>query len=658
MIGKRAGRGFRVSLALVVAGGMLAVLLAVGPLTVALGEGTPSSAGLSTRTSARIAVKLAPGFRLAQSAEGTLRVAPDWTSLPQTAGGTGLPLRVDGTMANLGITILDVSSAPYRGSDSPADVGLLTLRLQLTPGVLWAEEARPMSPSLTPDDPQYPAGTHSVGEWDLDRVGLPKAWDITTGSRAVTVAFVDSGLNGDVADFAGRIVSPYNPVTGKSAWSDWQDVMGHGTAVAGVAAAQGNDGVGMAGAAWNVRLMPVRVADEDGSIDDLAVANAIEYATNNGANVINISLGAPYEPGKGKSISDAVAYALSEGVVIVAAAGNDNSPVVSFPAALPGVIAVGATNRKDSRWSESLAGSNGGADLDLMAPGTNVLSYYEGSANEFTDDYVGTSFACPIVAGVAALMLSVDPSLTPQQVTDILTSTADDLGPPGWDADYGWGMVDAAKAVAQAAAKNDTAPTTTTTTTLPASTTTTTATVTSRFNDVSAASTPYWRQIEYLAGVGVVGGMGDGLFHPYDNLTRQQFAKMIVLALGMSVDRSLTCPFVDVQQSASDLYPYYYVAAAFREGVVQGTNPTHFSPYASLTRAQLITMIARAAHLPDPPEAYAPNFPNFSPTHYPSARKAAYAGLLDAIVGMGPNFDFLAPAERGEVCALLYALLQ
>jgi hypothetical protein len=113
-----------------------------------------------------------------------------------------------------------------------------------------------------------------------------------------------------------------------------------------------------------------------------------------------------------------------------------------------------------------------------------------------------------------------------------------------------------------------------------------------------------------------------------------------------------------VAHLAGELYPYHHVAVAWKNGITQGTTPGHFSPYATLSRAQMITMVTRAAHLPDPPADFETSFPNFSEVHYPYARKAASAGLLDALNGMGPGYDFLAPATRAEVCAVLYELIR
>ncbi len=503
-------------------------------------------------------------------------------------------------------------------------------------------------------------------------MGFEEAWDITTGSAGVTVAVLDTGLNRDISDFSGRIVSPYSVLTEGTDWPTWKDNFGHGTGVAGVAAARGNDANGIAGAAWNVRLMPVKIS-EDGSSTDLTLADGIEYAVDHGADVINVSFASPPGAGYSHALAAAVNYAYGRGVLIVAAAGNDAGGV-GYPAAFESVIAVGATESSDSRWARS----NTGSSLDVTAPGNQIISYGVGSTDP-KYSWSGTSVAAPLVTGTIALMMSIDSSLTPGQITDIITESADDLGDSGWDQEFGWGLLDAYEAVSLAESGGSTtttteAPTTTTTTTeVPTTTTTTESSATTTtgvsstttttelvFTDVSEGSTPYWSEIGYLASLGIVSGSGDGLFHPADTLMRQQFAKIIVLALGYPVTGSEVCPFKDLaaQIGTDPFYPYYYVAVAYQQGVAKGTNPTHFSPYRPLTRSQMISMVARAANLPEPPVGYTPAFANFSAEHFPYARRAAYAGLLDGLVGMGPGYDFVAPASRGEVCALLYALLQ
>lgn len=196
----------------------------------------------------------------------------------------------------------------------------------------------------------------------------------------------------------------------------------------------------------------------------------------------------------------------------------------------------------------------------------------------------------------------------------------------------------------------------TTTTTLPPSTTTTTAPPMPAFTDV-----PQWHsyalQISDMANRHVVDGYGNGLFGPDDWVKRQQFAKMIVLAMGYPVSEADVCSFGDVDRPMDNLYPDNYVAVAATRGITVGVTPGHFAPWNPITRAQLITMVARAAGVAEPPAGYSPPFGNFSATHYPWARRAAFAGLLSGLQGMGSGYDFWAPATRGEVCVVLYNLL-
>ncbi len=319
----------------------------------------------------------------------------------------------------------------------------------------------------------------------------------------MVVAVIDSGLNRDILEFSGRIVEPYSVLSGSSVWPAWQDTYGHGSGVAAVAAAQGNDHLGIAGAAWNVKVMPVKIANSNSS-DDLTLAAGITYAVDKGADVINVSFAGTETS---MTLESAVADALARGVVVVAAAGNSSAWSVGYPAGIPGVIAVGATDTANNRASFS----NQGSALDLVAPGVKILSYSAGGPTSFAV-WSGTSFSAPLVAGVAALLKSANPDLTPAQITDILNGSADDLGVSGWDQAFGWGLLDADEAVAEVVSGSTTTstvstttttttPSTTTTTTIPSSTTTTappstTTTTTPRFIDVDE-TTPYADEIEY-----------------------------------------------------------------------------------------------------------------------------------------------------------------
>jgi hypothetical protein len=206
------------------------------------------------------------------------------------------------------------------------------------------------------------------------------------------------------------------------------------------------------------------------------------------------------------------------------------------------------------------------------------------------------------------------------------------------------------------------ADTTSSSTTLTTSTTTTVTTVpTATFGDVSSDHV-YYLEISDLAARGTVSGFADGSFQPDDWVTRQQFAKMVVLAAGYPVSESNVCTFTDVQKSGSgSLYPDNFVAVCATRGITQGKTAAHFAPHDYVTRAQLITMVARAANLPEPPLGYSVPFQDFSAAHYPWARKAYHAGLLDGLEEFQPGhrgaYDFWGNATRAEACVLLYGFL-
>jgi hypothetical protein len=180
------------------------------------------------------------------------------------------------------------------------------------------------------------------------------------------------------------------------------------------------------------------------------------------------------------------------------------------------------------------------------------------------------------------------------------------------------------------------------------------------FPDVPATH-PYAAAIQEMADHQIVNGKADGKFWPDDPVARQQFAKMIVLALGVQVWTVNTCPFTDVEHGLSPddpLFPDKYVAVCASFGITTGVSSTIFHPYSSMSRAQLITMVARSLPLPEPPASYVPPFSNFDATHFPWARRAAYAGLLQGVWDpAGGNAQFWQTATRGEVCQVLHNLL-
>ena len=286
--------------------------------------------------------------------------------------------------------------------------------------------------SSVPNDPLY------VQQWGLPVVGAPEVWPVTRGA-GVTIAVVDTGVDATHPDLAGRLVTGFNAIDGSS---DSTDDNGHGTRMAGIASAVGFNGVGVVGVAPEAAVMPVKSLGATGSGTYADIARGIVYAVDHGARVINLSLGGQVSS---STLSDAVAYAIERGVVLVAAAGNFGVQAPSYPAAYTDVIAVGATDEQDVR----AAFSSYGAWLDLVAPGVDILTTNLGGGYA---DSSGTSPAAPFVSAAAALVLAINPALQPHQVASVLALTDDDLGTPGFDPLYGWGRLNIARAVSQAAA--------------------------------------------------------------------------------------------------------------------------------------------------------------------------------------------------------------
>ncbi len=299
--------------------------------------------------------------------------------------------------------------------------------------------------AFTPNDPYFPY------QWNLGLVQMPSAWDLSTGEGAI-VAIVDTGIDFRAPDLVNvRTLSGYDFANDDT---DPTDDQGHGTHVAGTVAQTTHNNVGVAGVAFNAQLMPVKVLGSDGLGSYENIIQGIVYAVDQGAKVINLSLAGT---AGSQALQDAVKYAYDRGVLVVAAAGN-RSGAVSYPAAYDGyVMAIGAV-----RYDLTLAPySNFGPQIDLMAPGgdTSVDQNGDGYADGIVQQtfravdggykylfFEGTSMASPHVAGLAALLLSRQPGLTPAQLSEIMTGTARDLGDP---TRYGAGLIQAADALAR-----------------------------------------------------------------------------------------------------------------------------------------------------------------------------------------------------------------
>ena len=289
-----------------------------------------------------------------------------------------------------------------------------------------------------PDDPYWSS------QWGPPDIQAPQAWSITTGNSSVSIAIIDTGVDLTHPDLASQ-VDPFNSTSFVAYTTSPQDDYGHGTHVAGIAAAIGNNGIGIAGLAWGVRIMALKVLDYNGSGFESDVASAITYAADHGAKVINLSLGGSAAD---TTLADAVSYAYGKGVTIVAAAGNSGSSAPFYPAAYPHVIAVASVNSSNQASSFS----NYGSDIALAAPGENIVSTMWAGNTALCPGstycaLAGTSMATPHVAGVAALLAGFPQFNTPDKIATALEHTALDLGSPGWDAYYGYGLVQAAAAL-------------------------------------------------------------------------------------------------------------------------------------------------------------------------------------------------------------------
>ncbi|MFN0243077.1 MAG: S8 family peptidase [Planctomycetota bacterium] len=327
-------------------------------------------------------------------------------------------------------------------------------------------------------------------QWHYLQINLPEAWGITTGSSNVIVAVIDTGVAVH-PDLVANQAAGYDFISDDEIANDGDGLDAdptdtgdgngltpssfHGTHVAGTVAAQTDNVTGVAGVSWSSRVMHLRVLGVGGGTD-FDIANAIRFAARlsnssstlpaTRANVINLSLGGP---GQNSTVRNAITAARNEGTVIFAAAGNNNSSTPFYPASYNGVISVSAVDFNAARAPYS----NFNANVDIAAPGgdtsvdLNNDGYADGVLSTLLDDtsstpayvfYQGTSMACPHAAGVAALMLAVDPLLTPAEIETILTTTAADLGPTGRDNEFGFGLIDAARAVIEAQNATPTTP--------------------------------------------------------------------------------------------------------------------------------------------------------------------------------------------------------
>lgn len=326
-------------------------------------------------------------------------------------------------------------------SDAAAQMATLLNTARGSEYVISAEVDGTVQAAFAPNDPAY---YNTAFVYAPQRMNAAGAWDFTLGNPNVVIAILDTGVNANHPEFAGRIVPGYDFINYDA---NPDDDNGHGTHVAGIATAGTNNGIGNVGICGACSLMPVKILSNTGTGLWSQVAAGITFAADNGADIINLSLGG-YSASA--TMQSAIEYAQQKGILVVAAAGNDNRSDAFYPAAFQDVIGVSATDQNDERWPLS----NFGDYIDVAAPGVTIYNTFNDLNNYYNGYafYSGTSMASPHVAGLAGLLLSQDQSRTPAQITALITSTAKDLGAPGWDPYFGYGRVDADKALSQDAA--------------------------------------------------------------------------------------------------------------------------------------------------------------------------------------------------------------
>lgn len=510
-----------------------------------------------------------------------------------------------------------------------------------------------------PDDPAYRY------QWHLAAIDAVGAWGVSDGAGAVVavldtgVAYVDRDGFPQAPDLAGTGFVPGWDFVDGDAYP--QDRNGHGTHVASTIAATTGNGLGVAGVAPGAAIMPLRVLDGEGSGTDWDIAEAIRFAADHGADVVNLSLGSDR---RSSVIADAVDYAHGRGLTVVAASGNDGVDRVSYPAALDHVISVGAVRYDSTRPSYA----NYGAGLDVVAPGgdTNVDQNRDGQRDGILQESFttspsafcycflqGTSMAAPQVSAVAA-MLSARGVSDPDVVEQLLVSTARDLGQAGRDDQYGHGLLQAGAALRAPIPSSPS---------VPVSTDAPAVAVRGIGNACPDALTPTSVFVDLLGSVhadavacaawwGVASGRTAERFDPAGNMTRAQLASFVGRMLAASGVQFPSAPdaFVDDEGSVHETAINELAAL----GVVRGRTATTYAPSAIVTRAEMATFLVRAHDVvaATPLAAGSDRFTDDeSSTHEVNIDKVAAAGLAG---GTSPTtFAPTAPVARGQMASFL-----
>ncbi|NLE75509.1 MAG: peptidase S8, partial [Chloroflexi bacterium] len=340
-------------------------------------------------------------------------------------------------LAEQGAVVLEEGAGPGLAllAVPPGSEEATAQALAADPRVAYAEPNYRTQMAVIPNDIYWPY------QWNMMAVNAAAAWDVATGGSGVVIAVIDTGVDPDHPDLAAKVLPGYDFVNSDY---DPRDDNGHGTHAAGIAAAMTNNGIGVAGMNWGARLLPLKVLDANGNGTYYNMINSIYYAANQGARILNLSLGGPSDS---PLLQGAVSYAIGLGCLIFAATGNQGASVL-YPAIYPEVIAVAATDYLDQR----AAYSNFGPSVDIAAPGgtASVPVFSTWRASGYAYAY-GTSMATPMVSGLAGLLWSVKPGLSSAEVWALIRDSADKVGLVPYFSgrnDYlGYGRINAAAAL-------------------------------------------------------------------------------------------------------------------------------------------------------------------------------------------------------------------
>ena len=343
-------------------------------------------------------------------------------------------VEVEDSMPQINIQVLKVPENSLIGIKS---------KLEKISGVEYVQTDSIIEPQIMPDDTEFSK------QWHHNKIQTPNAWETSEGRQDIIIAILDSGFDATHPDLAGKFLASegYNVVDRNNDWSVVS--CGHGNLVAGAAGAMTNNNLGVAGVGWNNKILPIRITTSNCYSTSYYIAAGITYAADHGAKVANVSFGIYAGD---RTITNAAKYMYNHGGLVVAAGGN-NGQTLSYKDNRY-IISVGATDEHDDIASFSTRGKY----IDFTAPGVSIYTTCRCTTSVFNStgafyypvDYMyatGTSLSAPIVSGLIALMFSQNSSITPSQVYDNLKQSAIDLGSAGYDTSFGWGRIDAGKAL-------------------------------------------------------------------------------------------------------------------------------------------------------------------------------------------------------------------